>query len=118
MRVLVVEDHRDAANMLELFLTMCGHDVRVAYTGTSGVEVAKKWTPDVILCDIGLPGLDGYEVARQLRSHPETAGARIVAVTGYGSPEDRRKSLEAGFDAHLTKPADPVVLQKLLQVAA
>jgi CheY-like chemotaxis protein len=115
MRVLVVEDNRDGADIMKMFLTLWGHDVSVAYTGTAGVEAAKTWTPDVILCDIGLPGLDGFAVARELRCHPDTAGARMVAVTGYGSAEDRRKSLEAGFDAHLTKPADPVALQKLLR---
>jgi CheY-like chemotaxis protein len=116
LRVLVVEDNHDAADILKLFLTLCGHDVRVAYTGTSGVETAKTWTPDVILCDIGLPGLDGYGVARELRRHPDTAGVRIVAITGYGTAEDHRRMQEAGFDAHLTKPADPVALQKMLAV--
>jgi CheY-like chemotaxis protein len=76
------------------------------------VEAARRRRPDVVLCDIGLPGLDGYGVVRELRRTPATAGARIIAVTGYGGAEDRRRSKEAGFDAHLTKPADPAELRE------
>ncbi len=114
LRVLVVEDNRDAADSLKMLLILFGYDVSVAYTGPSGVEAAKEWVPDVVLCDIGLPGLDGYGVARELRQNPATATTRMIAVTGYGGEEDRRRSQEAGFDAHLTKPADPTALQELL----
>lgn len=114
LRVLVVEDNRDAADSLKLLLTLFGYEVNVAYTGPSGVATAKAWKPDIVLCDIGLPGLDGYGVARELRQDPGTAGARMIAVTGYGGDDDRRRSREAGFDAHLTKPADPAALQQLL----
>jgi CheY-like chemotaxis protein len=114
LRVLVVEDNRDAADSLRLLLELYGYDVTVAYTGPAGVEAAKRWQPDVVLCDIGLPGLDGYEVARELRRHPSTARARMIAVTGYGGDQERARSRAAGFDAHLTKPADPTALHELL----
>ena len=114
LRVLVVEDNRDAADSLKMMLEVFGYAVVVAYTGPSGVDAAKEWKPDVVVCDIGLPGLDGYGVARELRRIPATATARMIAVTGYGGEDDRRQSREAGFDAHLTKPADPTALQDLL----
>lgn len=114
LRILVVEDNRDAADSLKMLFQLFGYDVTVAYTGPAGVETAKNWKPDVILCDLGLPGLSGYEVAKALRQHPDTAKVRLIAVTGYGGDEDRLKTREAGFDAHLTKPADPVAIQELL----
>jgi PAS domain S-box-containing protein len=114
LRILVVEDNRDSADSLRLLLKLYGYDVTVAYTGPTGVETAKAWRPDVVLCDIGLPGLDGYGVVRELRRNPATAQARMIAVTGYGGDEDHERSQEAGFDAHLTKPADPTALQALL----
>jgi CheY-like chemotaxis protein len=88
--------------------------VAVANSGPDGVERAEAWRPNVVLCDIGLPGLDGYGVARELRRKSFTTKARLIAVTGYGSEEDRRRSEEAGFHAHLTKPVDPAVLETLL----
>jgi CheY-like chemotaxis protein len=114
VRVLIVEDNRDAADSLQMLLELLGHAVAVAYTGTDGVRLAREWRPDVVLCDIGLPGLDGYGVADELRHDPATAGARLVAVTGYGQDEDRLRSRQAGFDHHLTKPVDPAALQPLL----
>jgi PAS domain S-box-containing protein len=114
LRVLVVEDNHDAAESLRMLLELYGYEVAVAHTGPEGVEAARQWRPDVVLCDIGLPELDGYGVVRELRRDPATAGARVIAVTGYGNDEDRLRSREAGFDAHLTKPADPVALQVLL----
>jgi CheY-like chemotaxis protein len=114
LRVLVVEDNRDAADSLQMLLEVFGYEVSVAYTGPDGVAAAKEMRPDAVVCDIGLPGLSGYEVARALRRHPATAKARMIAVTGYGGEDDRRQSREAGFDAHLTKPADPTALQELL----
>jgi CheY-like chemotaxis protein len=110
----VVEDNRDAADSLRVLLELFGYTVQVAYTGTAGAEAAAAFGPDVILCDIGLPGLDGYKLAAQLRQNPATAQARLIALTGYGTDEDRRKSKEAGFEAHLTKPADPTALRALL----
>jgi PAS domain S-box-containing protein len=114
LRILVVEDNRDAAESLRLLLEAYGYEVQVAYTGTDGVSTAQSYRPDVILCDIGLPGLDGYGVAAALRQNPSTASTRLIALTGYGQEEDRRKAREAGFDEHLTKPADPVTLESVL----
>jgi PAS domain S-box-containing protein len=114
LRILVVEDNRDGADSLRLLLELLGHEVRVAYSGPEGVAAAGDWRPDVVLCDIGLPGLDGYGVARELRLNPTTARVRLLALTGYGQDEDFRRSREAGFDHHLIKPADPAELSKLL----
>jgi PAS domain S-box-containing protein len=114
LRILLVEDNRDAADSLKLLLEIYGHEVALAYTGPAGVQAAKACKPDVILCDIGLPGLDGYGVARQLRADPATAGARMIAVTGYGAEEDRRRSQEAGFDLHMVKPVDPLALREVV----
>jgi signal transduction histidine kinase/CheY-like chemotaxis protein len=110
-RILVVEDNRDAAESLGLFLELCGFGVTLAYTGPEGLEAAKSMRPDIVLCDIGLPGMDGFQVAGALRRNPETAEVRLIAVTGYGQEEDRRRALAAGFDVHLVKPVDP---EKLL----
>jgi CheY-like chemotaxis protein len=115
-RVLVVEDNRDAAASLCVLLELMGHDVRVAYTGPEGVATAAEWTPEIIISDIGLPGFDGFEVARRLRRQLGTKPL-LVALTGYGRDEDRRHSREAGFDHHLIKPADPAVLQQMLATA-
>jgi signal transduction histidine kinase/CheY-like chemotaxis protein len=111
LRILVVEDNLDSAESLRMFLELFGHGVTLAHTGPDGVEAAKALRPDVVLCDIGLPGMDGFAVAGTLRRHPETAATRLIAVTGYGQEEDRRRALSAGFDVHLVKPVDP---QKLL----
>ncbi len=114
LRVLVVEDNRDAADTLCLLLEILGHDVQAAYTGTDGVRRAAGWEPDAVLCDIGLPGMDGFEVARRLRRQPGTEQALLVAITGYGTEQDRRRGCEAGFDHYLVKPADPNDLRRLL----
>jgi len=111
LRVLVVEDNKDAAESLRMLLELFGYGVTLAYTGPDGVAAAKATRPDVVLCDIGLPGMDGFTVADTLRKTPETAEVRLIAVTGYGEEEDRRRALAAGFDVHLVKPVDP---QKLL----
>jgi signal transduction histidine kinase len=113
-RILVIEDNRDAAESAQLLLTLEGHRVRVAHNGPEGLEIAKIFLPQVILCDIGLPGMDGYEVARQLRQEPELTGVYIVALTGYGRDEDQRNAQEAGFDLHLTKPIDYSMLRRAL----
>jgi two-component system, sensor histidine kinase len=113
-KVLVVEDNKDAADSLKMLLELSGYDVAVAETGPDGVRLGREWAPQAVLCDIGLPGLDGYGVARKLRADPATAKALLVAVTGYGQDEDRVKAREAGFDHHLIKPADPSELQRLL----
>jgi CheY-like chemotaxis protein len=115
LRVLVIEDNRDAADSLQMLLEFCGHDVSVAYSGDGGLMVAKEGLPDAIVCDIGLPGMDGYAIARALRHDPRTAGIRLIALTGYGQEENRREALEAGFDSHLIKPVDPQILLKQLE---
>ncbi|MFO0930514.1 MAG: ATP-binding protein [Gemmataceae bacterium] len=113
-RILIIEDNRDAADSLHLLLTFLGHNVRVAYSGPDGVQEAVDWRPEVILSDIGLPGLDGYGVARALRQNPATATARLIAITGYGQKDDHRLARESGFDHVMTKPAEPAVLLELL----
>lgn len=115
LRVVVIEDNRDAAESLRILLGLLGHEVAVAYSGHDGVATAMRCQPDVVISDIGLPGLDGYGVARELRRHPAMAAVRLIAVTGYGSAEDCRRVREAGFDHHLVKPADPMALERLLQ---
>jgi CheY-like chemotaxis protein len=112
--ILIIEDNPDAAHSLRDLLELSGHQVEVAYSGPEGVQAALRVEPAVVLCDIGLPGMDGYEVARRLRSEPTTAAARFIAVTGYGSEEDRRRSREAGFEAHLVKPLNLDHLERLL----
>jgi signal transduction histidine kinase/CheY-like chemotaxis protein len=112
-KVLVVEDDRDAADSLALVLRHWGHDVRTSHDGLSGLKAARSYRPEVVLLDIGLPGLDGYAVARQLRGELGQ-DVRLVAVTGYGQEEDRRRAVEASFDAHLVKPADLAALQAVL----
>jgi two-component system CheB/CheR fusion protein len=114
-RCLVIEDNLDAAESMGLLLELSGHKVELAHDGRQGLEAARRFRPEVVLCDIGLPGgMDGYEVARQMRQDPALSGARLIALTGYGQEEDQRRALEAGFDVHLTKPADPVTLERLL----
>jgi two-component system CheB/CheR fusion protein len=113
-RVLIVEDNRDLADSLSLLLRMKGYNARVTYDGLEGVKTAKEWNPDTVLCDIGLPGLDGYGVAAEVRRNPKTAHARLVAITGYGTDRDRERARAAGFDHHLVKPADPAVLLQLV----
>jgi signal transduction histidine kinase/ActR/RegA family two-component response regulator len=105
-RILIVEDNTDAREALREALEMAGHKIFEAGSGASGVESALANRPDVALIDIGLPGFDGYEVARRIRSASDVQGMRLIALTGYGSPEDRRKAEQAGFDTHLVKPLD------------
>jgi signal transduction histidine kinase/ActR/RegA family two-component response regulator len=114
-RILVVEDNPDAGATLRDFLELSGYEVELACSGADGVQAARQFHPEVVLCDIGLPGMDGFEVAVQLRRDPETAGAQLIAVTGYGREEDRQRSKAAGFDLHLTKPVDPNQLRHVLQ---
>jgi len=113
-RVLVVDDNQDAAESVALLLQLWGHDVRIAYDGSSALREAPAFLPDVILLDIGLPGFDGYEVARRVRSDPRLDRALLIAMTGYGQDRDRLRSQEAGFSHHLVKPVDPTALRELL----
>ncbi len=114
-RVLVVDDNIDSASSLSELLELWGHDVRTCHDGTSALVMAREWQPNFILLDIGLPGMDGYEVARQLRLDEKTNGAVLVALTGYGAEEDRRRAQSAGFNEHLTKPVDLGRLGLILQ---
>jgi two-component system CheB/CheR fusion protein len=113
-RVLVVDDNVDAAQTLATLMRLWGHEAQTAYAGPAALEAAAAKPPEVVVLDIGLPGLDGYEVAEKLRQLPGMRKALLVALTGYGHDEDRRRALQAGFDVHLTKPADPEALQELL----
>ena len=112
-RILVVDDNRDAADSLEMVLRAYGNEVAVAYDGLQAVEATSTFHPDIVLLDIGLPKLNGYDVARRIRA---ALGERVlvIAITGWGQDEDRRKSREAGFDHHLTKPVDFTVLLDLI----
>jgi PAS domain S-box-containing protein len=113
-RVLVIEDNEDAADTLREVLELDDHVVEVAYSGRGGIEKARTFRPDIVFCDIGLPEVDGYEVARTLRADPELASVVLVAVSGYAQPEDVAMSREAGFDAHLAKPATLETLGRVL----
>jgi PAS domain S-box-containing protein len=115
LRVLVVDDNVDTATSLALLAKMSGHDVRAAYDGTAVEEAALDYRPDVVLLDIGLPGLNGFEIAKRLRNQPTLRNSVLVAMTGYGAPSDLQRSFEAGFDHHLVKPAD---IGKVLQILA
>jgi two-component system OmpR family response regulator len=110
----VVDDNRDAVDALAMMLRLGGNDVEIAYEGMAALVTAQSFAPDAVVLDIGLPGIDGYEVARRLRARPETAKALIVAVTGYGQKEDRERSRAAGFDHHLVKPIESDALLTLL----
>jgi len=110
----VVDDNRDSAAMLAMLLGQSGHEVQLAHDGIEGVETAEQSRPDVILLDIGMPRLNGYDACRRIRALPGCAGTLIVAMTGWGQQQDRERSAEAGFDAHLVKPLDPRALRELL----
>jgi PAS domain S-box-containing protein len=114
LRVLVVEDNRDSAEGLAALLRLLGHEVVIAFSGPEAVKQAGEWHPQLVLCDIGLPGMDGIGVAGALRKNPATARARLIAISGNSSDEDRRRCLQSGFDHHLTKPVDPQVLQTVI----
>jgi two-component system CheB/CheR fusion protein len=113
-RILVVDDNVDAAESLMGLLRLHGHDARMVHDGVAALELAPAFVPSVVFLDIAMPGMDGYEVARRLRRMPEVAEAFLVAVTGLGREEDRRRSEEAGFDRHMTKPLDPKSLPSII----
>ena len=114
-RILVVDDNRDAAQALKLLLESDGHEVRVAGDGAGGLALARQYEPDVALLDIGLPNMDGYELARRMREEPALEGTLLVAVTGYGQMHDRARASASGFNHHLVKPVEFSALQRLLQ---
>jgi CheY-like chemotaxis protein len=113
-RILVVDDNRDSAESLAMLLKLSGHEVDIVHDGLKAVEGAATLEPDVILLDIGLPGLNGYEAARRIREQQSDRPMTLVALTGWSQEEDRRLSAEAGFDAHMVKPVDFDVLAKFL----
>jgi PAS domain S-box-containing protein len=113
-RVLVIDDNRDAADALALLVHALGGDAQTADSGAEGLERARQFQPDIVFIDIGMPGMDGYETCRHLREQASVHRPFLAALTGWGQDRDRRRAMEAGFDLHLTKPADPQVLQALL----
>jgi CheY-like chemotaxis protein len=115
-RVLIVEDDKDSREMLRILLELDGHDVHEAEDGPAAISAALALQPDVALVDVGLPGLDGHEVARELRGGPAGPRILLVALTGYAEPEDRERSRKAGFDAHVAKPISPEKLAELFRM--
>ena len=113
-RLLVVDDNKDAAESMSMLLEMWGHDVAYAYDGPTALETAEQWQPEAVFLDIGLPGMDGYEVAERLRELPHAKDAVLIAITGYGQDDDRLRSRQAGIDHHLVKPVAPDALRNLI----
>lgn len=114
-RILLVEDNLDVAAMLAALLRLDGHELLIVHNGMAALPAAREFAPEAVLLDIGLPLMDGYEVARRLRVDPVTRDALLVAVTGYGQERDRQLARDAGFDHHLVKPVDPERLQEVLR---
>lgn len=112
--MVIAEDGRDSAESLGMLLTMMGHEVRVAYDGQEAMTVAENFRPDVMILDVGMPKLNGYDAARRVRDRAWGRRVLLVAMTGWGRAEDRRRSEESGFDRHFIKPADIAALQELL----
>ena len=118
LRILVVDDNQDSADSLAMLLQIDGHDVATAYAAQTALQRAQSIKPDIVLLDIGLPEIDGYEVARRLREMPELHGVRLIALTGYGQAEDRRRTRDVGFDGHLVKPVDLAELNQAIAAKA
>jgi CheY-like chemotaxis protein len=112
-RIVIIEDHEDTGELMREILALAGHTVEVAHTGRAGIEAALRLPAEIVFCDVGLPDLDGHEVARALRREPATARARLIALTGFDGPDDRARAIAAGFDVHVTKPIDPFKLDAL-----
>ena len=113
-RLLIVEDHPDVAESLALILRCDDHEVRIAHDGPAALQVLNKFKPDVVLLDVGLPGMDGYQVARRMREEASESNLTIIALSGYGQAEDHSQSMQAGCDAHVVKPVHPNVLRSML----
>lgn len=113
-RILVVDDNHDSAMSLAMMLSIMGHETRTAHDGESAVATAESFLPDVILLDIGLPKLNGYEVAQRIRENTWGASMFLIAVTGWGQEEDRQRSSEVGLNVHMVKPVEPAALERLL----
>jgi len=114
-RIIVVDDNDDQVQSLAMLLTMMGHDVAQAANGHDAIERAIRFKPDLMLIDIGMPGMEGYDVARQIRERPDTRSIRLVAQTGWGGDVDRQRSKDAGFDDHLVKPLTPTTLEEVIR---
>src|SRR6185436_7418254 len=112
-RILVVDDNHDSALSLAMMLSIMGHETRTAHDGESAVETAESFLPEVVLLDIGLPKLNGYEVAQRIRERAWGASMFLIAVTGWGQEEDRQRSSEVGLNAHMVKPVEPAALERL-----
>ncbi len=117
-KILVADDNKDAADSLSMLLLVMGNDVRTASDGQEALEIASEFRPDVILLDIGMPRLNGYDTCHRIREQPWGKNILIVAVTGWGQQEDRRRSTEVRFDHHMVKPVAPAELEKLLRFAS
>jgi len=117
-RVLLVDDNRDVATSICRFVRLLGHDVRMAFDGMEAMQMAGEFRPDVVLMDIGMPKLNGYDVARKLRSETWGRQMTLVAISGWGREADHRRSIQSGFDRHMTKPIEPLVLEALLDSSA
>jgi CheY-like chemotaxis protein len=115
LRVLVVDDNTDAAQTLATLLRLRGHEVLVAHDGASAIATLASYLPNLVFLDIGMPGMDGYEVARRIRREPRLDATVLAALTGWGQQEDRRRTAEAGFDHHLVKPPDPSAVMRLVE---
>ena len=114
LRVLVIDDDKDVADSLAMLLEVLGCDVRTAYSGTGGVSLVSDFQPRIVFLDIGMPGMNGYETARRIRSEPAGRRAQVIALTGWGQDLDKKHTREAGFDRHLIKPADIDILEEIL----
>jgi CheY-like chemotaxis protein len=113
-RVVIIDDNSDAAKTMAMLIEQLGASVRTAHDARSGLEAVHEFRPEIAFLDIGMPGMDGYEVCRRIRQAPGGGNLVVVAVTGWGQPQDKQRALDAGFDAHLTKPVDPAALARLL----
>jgi len=117
-RIVIADDNVDAAVSLELLLRSFGQDTRIAYDGITAIDAVAQFRPQLVILDLGMPLLDGYEVARRLRALPNGAALTLIAVTGWGQSTDRQRALQAGFDHHLVKPVSEMVLRELLTATA
>jgi CheY-like chemotaxis protein len=113
-RIVVADDNEDSAQSFAMLLSFSGHEVHVAHDGTAALEALRQIRPDVAFLDIGMPGLTGYEVAKAVRAEPWGREITLIAVTGWGQPEDTQRARSAGFDRHLVKPIDPAEVERLL----
>jgi CheY-like chemotaxis protein len=111
--IVVIEDHEDTAELMREILVSAGHRVEAAYNGRDGIALARRIGAELVFCDVGLPDMDGYAVARMLRADPATERARLIALTGFHGEDERQRAIAAGFDRHIVKPLDPATLEKL-----